>query len=296
METNPSPAQATCEKSENIFKNLMKGILEHIEAHNFYDAYHKLNALNRRFSSRVSPEFLVKEYFVMVSVLAKHKEYSLMLETLKDIISFYEKNSIPPTEERIFELVQFFKATEKQPLPNPSMKYLIINRALNWSKTEACPEGNSAMHLAAAVSHFHDRNFGSCQNHLVYCDNVSLLVLLINEWQKDVYPSERSLLTLRLILILLSIARIQLASKLLQSLEINLNSKSVPAPVQFAYLLVEACLLHRLEFFELVKKKYQLVIRRDQSFPKLLNGISKTVFNQKIEAFDIFSLLSKIKF
>eukprot|EP00923_Selenidium_pygospionis_P043706 GHVN01075455.1.p1 GENE.GHVN01075455.1~~GHVN01075455.1.p1 ORF type:complete len:121 (-),score=21.95 GHVN01075455.1:83-409(-) len=88
-----------------------------------------------------------------------------------------------------------------------------------------------------------------------------------------------------MVMMLLCLNRVSSSFMLLCELEerkvIDFEDSSVDAPLQFTYFLVAAARSRNYDFYQTVKAKYFLVIRRDEPcFDKMLAQIEAVIFNK----------------
>eukprot|EP00920_Eleutheroschizon_duboscqi_P009228 GHVT01021091.1.p1 GENE.GHVT01021091.1~~GHVT01021091.1.p1 ORF type:complete len:350 (+),score=43.62 GHVT01021091.1:293-1342(+) len=152
------------------------------------------------------------------------------------------------------------------------------------------------LHRIAAHIYERDGNFGNAQGHLVFCGDGKALANLLLSWEPKGYPSEQGLFVVRTVLMVLSLEDVDTAAELLKHLQVDFDDAELPAPLQFAYLLVECCLACNWCMYNAVSNKYRLVIRRDPSFAKYIAEIELKIFKKKptTQTGGIFNLISSL--
>lgn len=190
----------------------------------------------------------------------------------------------------------------------------LLNDALLWCKDHEADNAGyiRKLHVWASNYYFVHQNFPKAQLHVVLTENPELFANILLEWSKKGYPSEKDLFFLRAVLVLLSLKKTQFAHDLLErycqllnddgdfspspsaSFKSFIESKVPSAPVQMAFFVISACELPdkktAMHFFDMVKSKYALLVRRDPTFGKILDKIDQTYFNrQKNASFNVLS-------
>uniref|UniRef100_A0A0G4GP14 Uncharacterized protein n=1 Tax=Chromera velia CCMP2878 TaxID=1169474 RepID=A0A0G4GP14_9ALVE len=148
-------------------------------------------------------------------------------------------------------------------------KFKFVERAVKNSISDEVPDGDPGLHKLAGEAYLSEEEYGKAQLHLVFCGDVQLLLALLAAWKAKCYASERDLLVLRLVLVLLSMKDVATADALVREYA-DLDAPFVDPPLQFAYLLVEACKQQQVGFYKHIKTKYTLVLRRDPAFSECL--------------------------
>lgn len=276
-----------------------------LEKGDSYDAYQLLISRLSRFNSRDSVEFGLEKakYFdeygfneiachVCTSMIKKARE-----EKLKILNSQF--NSI------MYILSSGSFCNEKGKL---------LNDTLLWCKDHENDNIDYIykLHVWASNYYFVHKNFSKAQLYVILTENPELFANILIEWSKKGYKSEKDIFLLRAVLILLSLKKTQFAHDLFNKYcqilnESNtsfspLSSNSTPdsnipsAPIQMAFFLISACELSdkktAIHFFDMIKNKYALLVRRDQSFTRIIDKIDQIYFNrQKNTSFNMLSNL-----
>ncbi|PHJ25273.1 golgi to er traffic protein 4 [Cystoisospora suis] len=125
-------------------------------------------------------------------------------------------------------------------------------------------------------------SFPDGHGHLLFCRDPEALAQMLRDWETLGYLSERPFFSLRLVFILLCMKDVETAEKVLVQggTGQDWDSAEVPAPLQLAYLLVCACKFKSEKLFNLLKQKYHLVLRRDETFSKYMDEIEKRVLGR----------------
>eukprot|EP01071_Lankesteria_metandrocarpae_P012675 Lankesteria_metandrocarpae@DN6149_c0_g1_i1.p1 len=144
----------------------------------------------------------------------------------------------------------------------------------------------SGVYLLAGEAKLAEGAVGAAQTFFVLCgDNdtaIEKLAEMLGDWRVAGYVGERDMFPLRVVLMMLSKNSVVAADKFVMLVMIyDLMDDPPPAAgVQLAYFLVEAAKDRNNDFYELVKGKYSLVVRRDAAFATLVEAIDEVVFGQ----------------
>ncbi|XP_026193947.1 uncharacterized protein LOC113147470 [Cyclospora cayetanensis] len=121
----------------------------------------------------------------------------------------------------------------------------------------------------------------------------------LRTWTPQGYPSESGFFWLRAVLMLLCVKRTDVAESLLMNhSDVDWSGlESVPAPLQVAYLLVAACKAGSINAFNLILRKYNVLLRRDPFFARCADKIKLEVFGvarpQALSLSSLFSLFTQ---
>lgn len=98
--------------------------------------------------------------------------------------------------------------------------------------------------------------------------------LQISEWALQGYPSERGFFWLRAVLLLLCLGDTATSYSLLNDYaRVDFDSEDVPATFQLAFLLTACCKAKSVASFDLITRKYTMIMRRDPLFAKCSSHI-----------------------
>lgn len=98
-------------------------------------------------------------------------------------------------------------------------------------------------------------------------------------WVPLGYPSEQGFFWLRLVLMLLCLKRVDVAHELLHHHSgVNWESDNTPAPLQVAFLIVAASKVKSLAAYNVILRKYNVLLRRDPFFARCADQIKLNVF------------------
>ncbi|PFH37519.1 putative edge expressed protein [Besnoitia besnoiti] len=257
-----------------------------IEAGDVYDAHQLVRTLFFRYMARteaMQAAELCRIYGLRFAALGQDAlAVDLGMNMLKAIeASRSADEPTPLTDDQLEQIVELFHACAAADVKNGVDKYKFINRALKLSRTSQAPFGHVRLHRAAADAYWKEKRFGSSQGHLIYCRDPETLSQMVRDWQEVGYLSERPFFWLRLTLILLCLEDVETAEKvILNGTGENWDSSEVPAPLQLAYLLVCACKFKSEKLFDLLKQRYHLVLRRDETFAKYMGEIERRVIGR----------------
>ncbi|KAF7458526.1 hypothetical protein HWI79_990 [Cryptosporidium felis] len=273
-----------------------------LERGDSYDAYQLLVSRLSRFSPKESVEFGLEKskYFdefgfnevachVCSSMIKKAREEKMRIQ-------FNQFNSI------MYVLGSGSFCNEKGKL---------LNDTLLWCKDHENDNNEYIykLHVWASNYYFAHQNFSKAQLYVILTENPELFANILFEWSKKGYKSERDFFLLRAVLILLSLNKTEFAHDLFdrylqllnESSSSTLNSVIPSAPIQLSFFIISACELPdkkvAMHFFDMIKNKYALIIRRDPSFNQILDKIDRIHFNRQKNAplnmlSNIFSMIS----
>ncbi|OII72982.1 uncharacterized protein cubi_02213 [Cryptosporidium ubiquitum] len=192
----------------------------------------------------------------------------------------------------------------------------LLNDTLLWCKDHENDNIDYIykLHVWASNYYFVHKNFSKAQLYVILTENPELFANILIEWSKKGYQSEKDIFLLRAVLILLSLKKTQFAHDLLDrycqllnenndsSFSSPYSSNSTPdsnipsAPIQMAFFVISACELTdkktAMHFFDIIKNKYALLIRRDPSFTRIIDKIDQIYFNRQKNA--SFNMLSNL--
>ncbi|CBZ55714.1 conserved hypothetical protein [Neospora caninum Liverpool] len=251
-----------------------------IDSGDLYDAHQLVRTLFFRFMAKRESTQAVELCRVYGLRFAGLDQEALAVDLGMNMLTALEasrqaEDGAPPSDEQLGQVIELFNACAAAGGKKGVDKYKLINRALKWSRSPQSPFGHVRLHRAAAEAYWKEQRYGLCQGHLIYCRDPEALSQMVKEWQAAGYLSERPFFWLRLILILLCLRDTETAEKVLGGSGENWDSSEVPAPLQLAYLLVCACKYKSGKLFDLLKQKYHLVLRRDETFAKYMDEIEK---------------------
>lgn len=132
---------------------------------------------------------------------------------------------------------------------------------------------------ALAFVHMH-ASVSTVACEVVLLPSLFSVALQMEAWVPLGYPNERGFFWLRLVLMLLCLKRIDVAYDLLQhhSGVHWMDDEDIPAPLQVAYLLVAACKVKSIAAFNLLLRRYNVLLRRDPLFSRCADQIKLEVF------------------
>lgn len=185
----------------------------------------------------------------------------------------------------------------------------LLNDTLLWCKDHEADNTNyiHKLHVWASNYYFVHQNFPKAQLYVILTENPELFANILLEWSKKGYPSEKDLFLLRAVLVLLSLKKTQFAHDLLErycqllnqdstssSFKSFLDSNTPSTPIQMAFFIISTCELPdkktAMQFFDMIKGKYALLIRRDPTFGPIIDKIDQMYFNrQKNVSFNMLS-------
>eukprot|EP00923_Selenidium_pygospionis_P043705 GHVN01075454.1.p1 GENE.GHVN01075454.1~~GHVN01075454.1.p1 ORF type:complete len:282 (-),score=48.61 GHVN01075454.1:172-1017(-) len=252
-----------------------------IEEKQHYDAFMVVKSLYSRELAKGNYQEAVSLAFEFAVEFANHHNYDIAVDLgLLMIAAFYD-GKLEPTNERVEKVVELINLLP----PFCQQKNNFVEKAVKWTKSEDEPEGSARLHTVAAQVFIAQKEFGQAQGHLVFAGTADELADLYTGWKKFVFRSESSMLLARMVMMLLCLNRVSSSFMLLCELEerkvIDFEDSSVDAPLQFTYFLVAAARSRNYDFYQTVKAKYFLVIRRDEPcFDKMLAQIEDVIFNK----------------
>lgn len=276
----------------------IKSLNSKIANGDFYDAHQLTRAIFDRFAKKKDFDGGLQFGAEYAQIFADKSQYELTVNLGARALQLLQDCNVTPTEELIDQLSVFFMLC---PPFSTESKYDFMNKLILWSRgcpalanTSESKEGMKSLHSLIAEAYLAEGNFGACQGHLVFCDDVDGMLDMLNAWQKTGYPSEKHFFTLRLVCILLSRGRLHITGHLLERLPVDWKSDDVPAVLQAAWLLWAACQQCCHELIELIRRKYHLIFRVDPGFEKLLIAIEAKVFNIKYQPTGIAGMLQNL--
>lgn len=265
-------------------------INEHIENDSFYEAFQLIQSLYNRNMFKKKYKEASNLCLNFSQKFAECGQYDLSVELALSFIKALSEAECVVTNEIAQQIMSLFK---KYPKYKAESKYRLMNKALKWAKEVDNSTIGNQFHLCMANAYIEEGQFGSAQGHLVFCHDGAALANMVRQWQNFGYPSEKHLFSLRVIIILIFLDDIVTAEKFLQELNIDLDSNIVDPSIQFGYLLLMACKHKSRGLYEKLKKKYNLIMRRDKSFDLYLIEIEKKFFGFSRKGnVNLFNLLS----
>lgn len=265
----------------------------------YYDALQLCRAIFQRFLKKKDLTGGVAFAEEFAEKFAEHGQYELTISlgqrVLEELVT--NNSTVIPTMDYCEKLSTFFLLC---PSNSTEAKYTFMHKLIQWSRgcDELSPtekeEGSSFLHSLMADAYLAEGKYGSCQNHIIFCEDAQLMTELIRRWQIWGYPSETHSFLLRLVLILLSRRQIQVAGQLLKELKFSWDNPNLPGPLQAAYLVWASCAELCHELFAHVQKKYVLIFRVDPTLQKLLLAVESSVFGIHHEQGGIMGMLQQM--
>eukprot|EP00919_Chromeraceae_sp_WS-2016_P049470 GHVR01117182.1.p1 GENE.GHVR01117182.1~~GHVR01117182.1.p1 ORF type:complete len:290 (+),score=55.32 GHVR01117182.1:25-894(+) len=279
---------------------LLQSVNKHIEGGHHYDAHQLIRTVYSRLCAKDQHDEAIKLCTKFGDIFALHEQYDLVAELgtklVKALKDKYNKNEeelsyAVVNDEYSSRLLNIFNLC-----PNKSVKekFTFMNQALHISRSDRHPDGYIEFHLAIGKAYMGEENFGKASLHLVYCGDVSLLSTLLVQWRPYVYRSERDLLLLRLVLMLLSRGSIKDAKELVSIQCEDMDSTTTAPAHQLAYLITESCLYKDINFFNILKSKYALVLRRENSLNTLVSCVETKVLGVSEQQGGLFTMLTNL--
>lgn len=258
-----------------------------IEQGSFYDAHQLCRAIFDRFGRRKDVNGGLDFGMSYGELFASKEKHELTVNLGLRTLQLLKDNDVKASDLYLEKLATFFILC---PAHSTDGKYEFMNNLIGWSKT-IYPDGSPFLRSIIADAYLAEGKYGACQGHIVYCDDADAMAILVREWKVKGYPLEQDFFALRLICILLSRTRVDVAGKLLEKLELP----EVPQPpLQLAWLLWAACFERNLALLEVVQRKYALIIRVDPTFEKLLSAIQSDLFGIKPQQNGMMAILQKM--
>lgn len=273
----------------------VKSALQKIQDGQYYDGAQLVTTLMNRCISRGLYDDALKLCRLFGLEMVKVNQFDLAANFGLQMIKIFNDFGLIPTDERIQAILDLFTPTPNQVVEERNR---FIERAIKWASDMSQNSDRTfvtRLHRAAAKGYQEFGLYGQAQGHLVFCMDANALALLVKEWREKGYASEHELFVLRLVLILLAKGDIDIAKSFIESsvFGFNFDSPILPPPIQFGYLLIEACRTRNVDFFDTLQTKYMLVIRRNQTtFKRLLQCIDQTIFNRQQGSTNILGMLS----
>ncbi|KAL8443150.1 hypothetical protein Emed_006934 [Eimeria media] len=256
-----------------------------IDAGDMYDAQQLVKTFSNRSKSKGEPAVSVSICKEFALQFAAKGHGALALDLATTALQCMQEQSVTPSEEQLQLVADLLEASTQDPRGGPTAKDIstYVSRAVKWSRKPDAPIGSLRLHRAAAAANWRIKNYGLCQaraiGHLVYCGDAEALGKLMEAWTPLGYPSERSFFWLRLVLMLLCLKRVDVANDLLLNHSgVQWETDEVAAPLQVAYLAVAACKVKSIAAFNLVLRKYNILLRRDPFFTRCADQIKLEVF------------------
>ncbi|KAL8430819.1 hypothetical protein ACSSS7_005678 [Eimeria intestinalis] len=252
-----------------------------IDAGDMYDAQQLVKTFSNRCKSKGEPAVSVSICKEFAQQFASKGHGALALDLATTALQCMQEQSVTPSEAQLQLVADLLEASTLDPTSGPTAKDIstYVSRAVKWSRKPDAPIGSLRLHRAAAAANWRIKNYGLCQGHLVYCGDAEALGRLMEAWTPLGYPSERSFFWLRLVLMLLCLKRVDVANDLLLDHSgVQWETDDVAAPLQVAYLAVAACKAKSIAAFNLVLRKYNILLRRDPFFARCADQIKLEVF------------------
>lgn len=269
-----------------------------VEAGDFYDAHQLCRSIFERYSKRKDVQGGLAFAEKYAEIFASHEQYELTVNLGQRSLEMLRALQIVPSLELIDRMATFLLLC---PPDSTDVKYEFANQLIGWSKgceqfgdDEEVLNGSKTLQALVADAYLNERKFGNAQNHMVFCDDASSMAELLIQWQAWGYPSETHFFTLRLICILLSREKIDVAKQVLSHIGIDWDADDVPAPLQAAYFLWASTHEKSHELFDLTSRKYALIFRVDPMFSRLMSVIEANVFGVKPEQGGMMGMLKSL--
>lgn len=273
-------------------------LAQRLEAGQFYEVSQSCKAIFQRYLKRKDVEggiALCEEYADKFANLEQEELAINLGQTVLDALT--RRPDVTVTNELCERLAVFFSLC---PPESTNSKFAYMNQLIQWSRKaqgaseREQKEGLKYLHSLIAHAYLAEGRFGSCQNHLIFCEDVSVMAELMHQWQGWGYPSEKYSFLLRLVLMLLSRNRIEVAGDFIKQMNYKLEEKDVPGPVQAAYLIWASCLELCHDLFTHVSRKYVLIFRVDATLQKLLMAVESTIFGIQHEQGGLMGMLKQM--
>lgn len=233
--------------------------------------------------TRRQPELAIDicERLVNAFICAGPNQEATAGEFAQQMVEIFIEFELPPIQDRVSRIVSF-----GDDIPYSETKGPIFDKALKWLKTVSAPSHLfSAIRTAATKSFVNAGKHGLAQQYAADVPNCDLMAWVLRNWldSNNLYKSEHYIVILRAILLLLAAEKIDIALQVIQSpvLNLDLDSPNTPPPVQLAYLTGVACKTKNLDFFDLIKVKYGLVLYRDPFLGELMGQIERRCLGRR---------------
>lgn len=253
-----------------------------IDSGDMYDAQQLVKTFSNRYNSKGEPVVSVSICKEFALQFASKGHGALALDLATTALQCMEQHETAPREEQLQVAADLLEAATQEAQGGPTAKDIsgFVSRAVRWSRSPERPVGSLLLHRAAAAANWRLKNYGLCQGHLVYCGDAEVLGKLMEAWVPLGYPNERGFFWLRVVLMLLCLKRIDVASDLLHNHSgVRWTAEEdIPAPLQVAYLLVAACKVKSIAAFNLLLRRYNVLLRRDPVFSRCADQIKLEVF------------------
>lgn len=202
-------------------------------------------------------------------------------EFAQQMVDVFYEFDLPATQERVSRIISFGEDLDYSEAKGP-----LFDKALKWLKKVQAPSHLfSALRTTATKSFVAAGKHGIAQHYAADVPNCDLMAWVLRTWldSGNLYKSEHYLVILRAILLLLAAEKVDIALQVIQSpvLNVDLDSPNTPPPVQLAYLIGIACKTKNLDFFDLIKVKYGLVVYRDPHLGDLMGQIERRCLGRR---------------
>ncbi|EEA05726.1 uncharacterized protein CMU_027360 [Cryptosporidium muris RN66] len=269
-----------------------KSIKTKLDKGDYYDAYQLL--LSR--ISRLPPSESLNIGLEKAKIFAEYGSSDVACYICCHVIKVARENGIKSDIKGIDNIMDILKLCKSSP-----ERSKLLNEALLWCKVSNMNEGEDILHKWASNIYYKEGIYHKAQGHVIFIDDADLYVDILLKWQEMGYKSEKELFVLRAVLILLSLPKLNYARELLDKYclingyLININNleqnninkiinKKPPSPIQLAFLIVSTCELSDkylgLDFMDIIKRKYALILRRDPLFNKLIEKIEQNILGK----------------
>ncbi|KAL7066555.1 hypothetical protein ACR3K2_29830 [Cryptosporidium serpentis] len=272
-----------------------KSIKVKLDKGDYYDAYQLL--LSR--ISRLPPNESLDIGLEKAKIFAEYGCSDIACYICCHIIKVARENDIKSDIKRIDKTMDILKFCKFSP-----ERSKLLNEALLWCKVNNMDEGENMLHKWASNIYYKEGIYHKAQGHVILIDDADLYVDILLKWQEMGYKSEKELFVLRAVLILLSLPKLDYAKEILDKYclingylininnleqdninkDNNITNKKPSSPIQLAFLIVSTCELSDkylgLNFMDIIKRKYALILRRDPLFNKLIERIEQNVLGK----------------
>ena len=243
---------------EQRLKRLTDRIANDIEKGNFYDAQQSVRTVYPRVK-RTDParaQSMLAEYAIK---FAEKDQPELASDLATLLVEHFAATDQAPNDEN---LNAFLKVFEAIPLESEH-RNSAIESALKWTTTSEA-QGSAQLHRAYGETLTARGLYARAILHLVYCQDAKAIWSALRPWIKQGYLSEEPYFVFRVVLMLLALNDVSTARKVLA----EYDRDNCHVLIEFACLITESCACgsEGFMFYQHVRSKYQLLLRKDTSW------------------------------